>query len=110
MKIHSVVCWLSIASFTASFGLVACGESSGESESAEEDADALDNVGACKEWVAAVDCGTFDAEGTIPCDSFGNLTCDIGDYFDCLADNFTCTDGHADTAQWSKCIDYASCD
>jgi len=69
-------------------------------------ADSADNVGACEDYVAAVNCGDIDVG--IDCSIYKDLDCDISDYFDCLTDNLTCED-MGGTKVLTPGPDYASC-
>jgi hypothetical protein len=68
-----------------------------------------DNVAACKAWVSSITCGSFDPSTVVQCDSYANLTCDISGYFDCLTQNFKCTNDIPDPSGLAACIDKAKC-
>lgn len=68
------------------------------------------NVTACEEFLDEVSCGDFDFNTVVDCSIYKQTTCDISDYFDCLSDELTCTDGVADTSGWASCVDEAECD
>lgn len=51
---------------------------------------AVDNVAACEGFVAAYECADIDVAQFVMCEVYANTTCDIADYFDCLADEVTC--------------------
>lgn len=73
---------------------------------------AADNVGACEDWVAAMQCGEYDYSTVVDCTIYEETTCDISDYFDCLTENTTCDEatGIPDTTGWTSCYDLASCE
>ena len=77
-----------------------------------DDDDAADNVGACEDWVAAMECGDFDITQYIDCAIYEETACDISDYFDCLTDNTTCDEatGMLDMTGWGECVSKAQCD
>jgi hypothetical protein len=88
------------AVFASMLLLVACGS------------DDPDNVGACREFVEAVECGTSNVSAQYPCENFASTTCDIADYFDCLADKYVCVNGMYDSAKLAmvtECAPLASC-
>ncbi len=67
---------------------------------------AKDNVGACKDLYATLnglDCigdATLDDSA---CDAYKDTTCDISEYFDCLAAGYVCINGVLDATEASKC-------
>lgn len=68
-----------------------------------------DNVGACEDYVASVSCGDYDASEFVDCSVYEATTCDISDYFNCLADAGTCTDDVYDAGDVSSCTALATC-
>jgi hypothetical protein len=91
------------------------GEGEGEGEGGEGDDQAgeeggdVDNVAACESLLDALECGDVDLAQSVPCDQYGALACDLADYFTCLEDNFTCTDGVFDPSEWTTCAELATC-
>jgi hypothetical protein len=83
--------------------MIGCGDDDGGG--------AADNVGACEDWLAAMDCGTTDFSSLVDCNAYANTTCDISDYFQCLTDGTTCDEatGVVDMTGWADCADLASC-
>jgi len=69
-----------------------------------------DNVGACEDWIASLDCGDYDPGSVITCSVYEDYPCDISDYFNCLTEKGTCTDGVYDASGWAECTDLAQCD
>jgi hypothetical protein len=70
------------------------------------------NVEACEDLVASLRCGNVDVRGQIPCNQYASTTCDISEYFDCLATKYVCRNGTWDTAKLataSQCADKAVC-
>jgi hypothetical protein len=66
------------------FAMVACGDD-------DDGGSALDNVAACQEAEDALNeltCLTVDFN--FSCDSYDGTTCDYAEYFNCLADLYTC--------------------
>ncbi|MEM9458464.1 MAG: hypothetical protein AAGF11_30080 [Myxococcota bacterium] len=70
---------------------------------------AIDNVGACEEWIDASDCGEYDWSSVIDCSIYADLPCNINDYFNCLTDNTSCVEGIPDTSGWANCYQLATC-
>jgi len=95
----------------------ACGDDDNKSPATTTKADggaagpsSFDNYQACKNWVASLKCGSFDASITVPCESYKQVTtCDVSSYFDCLTANFKCTSGMPDPSGWSQCASKATC-
>jgi hypothetical protein len=72
----------------------------------------VDNVGACKAFVAKVKCGTTDISNQVNCAAYANTTCDISAYFTCLEGAYVCVNGMYDTtklATASSCASKATC-
>jgi hypothetical protein len=71
-----------------------------------------DNVGACEDWLASMECGDYDFSELVDCSIYSDTPCDISDYFDCLAENGSCDEdtGVYDSSGWADCADLASCD
>jgi hypothetical protein len=69
------------------------------------------NVAACEDWLSAMECGDTDFSQLVSCDVYVNTSCDISDYFDCLAEETSCDEetGIVDTSEWLNCIDLAEC-
>lgn len=82
-------------------------QTSGPGDSA--DGSSVDNVAACEAFVDTVSCGDVDLSQFLDCDIYADTVCDIADYFDCLSDNTSCTDGVFDNSQWPSCADLATC-
>jgi hypothetical protein len=92
---------LSFLSFSL-LAVVGCGGGGG----------AADNVAACKSFVEKVKCGTVDISSQVNCDAYSATTCDISDYFDCLATKYVCVDGSYDQtklATLGDCTSKATC-
>ena len=85
------------------------GEEEGGEEGNGEEGGAVDNVAACEDLLDALECGEVDLTQTVSCDMYANTTCDLVDYFTCLEDNFTCTDGVFDPTGWTMCAELATC-
>jgi hypothetical protein len=58
-----------------------------------------DNVGSCKKFVAAVQCGTLTTITDSFCDAYKNVTCDETPYLDCMTAAYVCTNGQYDTTK-----------
>ena len=80
--------------------------------------DSTDNVASCKDYVAALDCGSLDISTVYPanfCDAYANTSCDISDYFDCLTSNTMCVlndpilGDHLDQSGTTMCASMANC-
>jgi hypothetical protein len=101
------------ASASAGASTSATGDSgsSGDDGSNEgEGSGEIDNVAACNDLVDSLECGGADLGQYVPCDSYAQTTCDFSDYFQCLEDEFTCTDGAFDPTAWMGCASLATCD
>jgi hypothetical protein len=70
---------------------------------------APDNVGACKQWLSNISCGSYDFSQFMSCESYRDLSCDITEYFDCLTANTKCNDGVPDNSGWTGCASKAQC-
>lgn len=70
---------------------------------------AIDNVGACEEWIDASECGEYDWSSVIDCSIYADLPCNISAYFNCLTDNTSCVEGIPDTSGWANCYELATC-
>jgi hypothetical protein len=68
----------------------------------------VDNVDACKKFVAKVKCGTVDISSQVNCDAYANTSCDISAYFDCLSGAYVCVNGSYDTTKLATASDCAS--
>ena len=82
------------------FAMVACGD--------DDDGSSVDNVTACQEMedsMNELECLTVDFNYS--CDSYDGVTCDYAEYFNCLADLYTCEGDPAvltwDQAQLDEC-------
>ena len=84
-------------------------EDEDDDASGADDEAPVDNVDACEAWVDAYECGGFDIGQSLNCDLYADATCDLSDYFDCLTDNTSCTNGFPDTSGWPACVDLATC-
>ena len=74
----------------------------------------IDNQAACERWASSISCGQFDPQQTIPCSGYAQQTgCDLSGYFDCLTENFKCSDFGGmktpDASGWTKCTSLATC-
>ena len=73
----------------------------------------FDNVAACEEWLASMECGDQDFSGLVDCEIYSadSYPCDVADYFNCLTDNGSCDDalGIYDSSGWVDCTDLAAC-
>jgi hypothetical protein len=89
------------------------GDDSGGGDDSGDGADsgdtAPDNVGACEGWVESAECGDYDWSQSVDCSAYANYPCDIADYFNCLNENTSCTDGIPDTTGWTNCAELATC-
>jgi|GEM_PF-2454377 len=89
------------------------GDDSGndQAESGDDEAGGdVDNVAACEDLIAELDCGGQDLGQYVDCSAYASLTCDLADYLQCLQDEFTCTDGVFDASGWAGCVSLATCD
>jgi hypothetical protein len=79
------------------FALAACGKP--------------DNVGACEDWLDAVECGDYDYSTVVDCSTYEDYDCDVSAYFDCLTDNTVCDEstGVPDTSGWTACASELEC-
>ena len=64
----------------------------------------VDNQQACKDTLTKLKCGTWDPTNALKCELYSSSTCDMGGYWDCLAQNFKCVSNSPDTTGWSNCI------
>ena len=96
-------------SASGSAGDSADGGSAGGDAAGGDDGGSTDNVSACNSLVDKLDCGGVDLGMFIPCDQYGNLTCDITDYFNCVEEAFECTDGMFDASAITPCASMAAC-
>lgn len=93
------------AVFAISFMAVACDD---------DDDGAVDNVAACQDLedtINGLDCYA-GAEVDMMCDTYEEYTCDIADYFNCVADCYGC-DGDIPTfdsdTYTNDCVPMADC-
>lgn len=70
----------------------------------------VDNVGACESLVADLECGSADLGMYLQCDNLRASECDLGDYFTCIEETFTCNDGVFDPSGWMQCASLVTCD
>lgn len=82
----------------------------GSDETAESTSESTDNVSACQNFVDSIDCGSFDASSVVGCQQYEGYACDVSDYFDCLAEHFSCNGGIPDSSRWTACTALATCD
>ncbi len=68
-----------------------------------------DNVAACNALIEELACGGFDLSTAIDCSLYADHPCDIAEYFDCVRDAFTCTDGVPDASGIVDCTNLATC-
>jgi hypothetical protein len=70
------------------------------------------NVAACEDWLASLSCGDWDpaGDGSVSCDAYGELKCDVSEYFTCLTDATSCEDDVVDIAGWGECATKATCE
>ena len=85
------------------------GDDDGGDDDGGGDGGAVDNVGACENWIEAAECGDYDWSQSVDCGIYANLACDIADYFNCLSENTACNDGIPDTSGWTACAELATC-
>ncbi len=110
---------LALTVVSSSLVLSACG---GDDDGGSQDFGAA-NVAACEAYfddVAALDCvpaGTFDDQKAMCQSTYeGVTTCDISDYFDCVAATYSCVDMAGvsvltvDQAALNECASLASCE
>ena len=77
--------------------------SEGESE------EGFDNAVACEALLDSFECAPPGGLALLDCASFDSSPCDISDYFECLADNTTCSGDQLDASGWTQCLDLAVC-
>jgi hypothetical protein len=65
-------------------------------------------VEACEELAETLECGDTDFYSVLDCNGYADTECNIVRYFDCLEDNFECTDGVASLG--GDCNVLAECD
>lgn len=72
----------------------------------------VDNVAACDDWLASMECGDYDFTAVVDCTVYSETACDISAYFTCLADATDCDEdlGIVDTTGWTDCADEATCE
>jgi hypothetical protein len=68
-----------------------------------------DNVKACNDWKAAVQCSDLSSLNALDCGQYANVACDISAYFDCLTDNTKCNNDVLDVSGWGACASMVSC-
>ena len=73
-----------------------------------------DNVASCEDFVERMSCGDEDFADFITCADYGEKSCDLAAYFECLESNTECVetaDGDAaDTSAWPDCEAESVCD
>ena len=69
-----------------------------------------DNVASCESFVDSLECGGSSIASVISCDTYEDFDCDVSDYFDCLAENTSCTNDTIDATNWTQCASKAQCD
>ena len=70
----------------------------------------VDNVAACEELADELECDNgVDISSTLPCTSYGSYACDLVDYFDCIADAWSCDPAQIDTAGLMSCASMLAC-
>ena len=77
---------------------------------ADDDDSGFDNVAACEALLDDFDCGDVDLGMYVDCDVYGPLPCYVADYFDCVNEEITCTDGVLDASTLMECVPLAQCD
>lgn len=70
---------------------------------------AADNVGACEDFLASIDCGGAGLGAAFDCSAYAGLSCDISDYFTCAADALSCMGGVLDPSGLATCAEKAVC-
>ncbi len=72
----------------------------------------FDNVQACKDAVASMECGAYDFSTSVDCSVYEEHDCDLSEYFDCLTDNLVCDEktGVPDLSGWNGCGELFACD
>jgi len=68
-----------------------------------------DNVKLCQDFEAQIKCGDYDVSTQIDCSIWKSTSCDIGPYWDCLTNNFKCTDNVPDKSGWATCQSLENC-
>ena len=81
-----------------------------DSDDSDDSDGPIDNTAACKDFAQSVSCGELDFSTVLPCDSYAGLTCELVDYFMCLEDGFSCTDGVFDASAWQGCASLVACE
>jgi len=85
------------------------GEEGGPSAEEGGSDGSIDNVAACDAMLDDLSCGSFDLGSVVDCDIYADVGCDIADYFDCVREVFTCTDGVADASGLPECAELVTC-
>ncbi len=70
---------------------------------------ASDNVAACEAFVDSWECQVQGGVNPLMCDLYAETACDVSDYFNCLADNTTCSGDVLDASGWIDCAELAEC-
>lgn len=66
-------------------------------------------VEACEALAEELRCGDTDFLDVLSCDQYASAECELGPYFDCLEDSFTCSDGVAAFTD-GDCAALSTCD
>lgn len=65
-----------------------------------------DAVVACQAFIDGLQCAAPEGPALIECSVYEGLACDVGPYFDCLAENSTCgSDDTLDISGWGECVE-----
>lgn len=98
------------SSDTGAAGLSGAPAPDDDEDEADDDDDEVDNMAACEDFVADLECdGGIDISMSVPCDQFGAYTCDLTEYFDCVADAWSCDPAEIDSAGLSSCAAQLTC-
>ncbi len=81
----------------------------GSSPGSGDDEGEGDNVASCEAFVDSWACEPPGGVMLLDCSVFESSACDVSEYFDCLADNTTCSGGMLDASQWISCTELAEC-
>jgi hypothetical protein len=97
------------ASTAATSASAGSASNDGEDGDDGDDGGTVDNVAACDELIESLECGGADFGQYVSCSSYASLSCSLVDYFECLSDNFACSDGVFDPSGWTSCASLAMC-
>jgi hypothetical protein len=93
----------------------ACAPAGSGPDADDDDGDGLAiperNVAACQAWLDDIACGSWDpkSDGSVDCSAYGELSCNVSPYFNCLSDETECIDDVVDISGWGDCASEAEC-